>query len=362
MLNNKPIYVTRPILAPYEKYSDLLKGIWKSGILTHDGPLVQQLEKKVDTYLGINKTIAVTNGTIAMQLAMRALDIFDSEVITTPFSWIASCSAIQLERCRPVFVDIDPETFNIDAKKIEAAITDRTRAILGVHVFSCPCEVEIIQNIATKYNLKVIYDGAHAFGVKYQNKSIFSWGDIATTSFHATKLFNTGEGGAIFASTPLNAKIKSLRFFGIDSRNEISEIGCNAKMTEIHAALGLCNLPYITAEIDARREIYNNYFNILSDKLSFQKFNSSSYNYSYMPVVFKTEKELLAVMAHLNAHNIFPKRYFFPSLNEVKTVEKYIPCPISESLSRRILCLPSYNNLHHALIKKIANLILEVLP
>ena len=360
-MKNKPIYVTRPSLPPFEQYVEKLKTIWESGILTHNGPLVQKLEKEIDTYLGTDTTVVVTNGTIAMQLAMRALDLLEGEVITTPFSWVANCSAIQWERCQPIFVDVDSESFNIDPDKIEEAITKRTRAILGVHVFSCPCEVERIKEIAKAYNLKVIYDGAHAFGVNYKKKSIFSWGDISTTSFHATKLFNTGEGGAVFSSGALKERIKSQRFFGIDSTNKIIEIGCNAKMTEIHAALGLCNLSNMASIIDIRKTIYMNYYNALNHKLSFQKFHPSSYNYSYMPVVFKSEKELLTVIAHLNTNNVFPKRYFFPSLNEVKTVLQYTPCPISEDLSRRILCLPSYNELSHDSVKEISELILEVI-
>jgi len=292
---------------------------------------------------------------------MRALDLLEGEVITTPFTWVANCNAIQWERCQPVFVDVDPGSFNINPDKIEAAITKRTRAILGVHVFSCPCDVERIEAIASAHNLRVIYDGAHAFGVKYNNKSVFSWGDISTTSFQATKLFNTGEGGAVFTSGSLKERIKSLRFFGIDSRNNITDIGCNAKMTEIHAALGLCNIPYLTSVIQVRKAIYSNYFKALSNKLSFQKFDSSSYNYSYMPVLFSSETELNAVISHLNANNVFPRRYFFPSLNEVKAIQQYTPCPISEDISRRVLCLPTYNELSLNSVRWISELILETL-
>lgn len=360
-MNNKPIYVSKPLLAPLDQYVEMLKGIWDSGILTHNGPLVQKLEKEIDTYLGIDTTTVVTNGTISMQLAMRALDILEGEVITTPFSWVANCNAIQWERCEPVFVDVDPESFNINPDEIEAAITERTRAILGVHVFSRPCDVERIEAIASAHKLRVIYDGAHAFGVKYNNKSIFSWGDISTTSFHATKLFNTGEGGAVFTSDFLKERIKSLRFFGIDSKNNITDIGCNAKMTEIHAALGLCNIPYLTSVIQVRKAIYSNYFKALGNKLSFQKFDSSSYNYSYVPVLFSSETELKTVISYLNANNVFPRRYFFPSLNEVKAIQQYTPCPISEDISRRILCLPTYNELSLESVKWISELILETL-
>jgi dTDP-4-amino-4,6-dideoxygalactose transaminase len=360
-LKNKPIYLSQPSLPPLKEYVNILKGVWERGILTHNGPLVQKLEKEIDAYLGTNTTVVVTNGTVALHLALRALDLHEGEVITTPFSWISSCSTIQWERCHPVLVDVDPETFNIDPDKIEAAITENTRAILGVHVFSCPCDVERIEAIASRYNLKVIYDGAHAFGVKYNKESIFSWGDISTTSFHAVKLLNTGEGGAVFTSGSLKERIKSLRFFGIDSRDNITNIGTNAKMTEIHAALGLCNLPDVTTGINLRKSIYSTYFDALCHRVSFQKFNQSSYNYSYMPVLFSSEEELLTVFSHLNANNIFPRRYFFPSLNEVKVVQQYTPCPVSEDLSRRILCLPSYNKLSHDSVRWISELVLEAL-
>jgi len=358
---NTPIYPTQPLLAPLDQYVEILKGVWKSGILTHNGPLVQQLEKEIDTYLGTDTTVVVTNGTIAMQLAMRALDLLEGEVITTPFSWVANCNAIQWERCQPVFVDVDPNSFNINPDKIEAAITKRTRAILAVHVFSCPCDVERIKSIASAHNLKIIYDGAHSFGVKHNEESIFSWGDISTTSFHATKLFNTGEGGAVFTSDSLKERIKSIRFFGIDSKNNITDIGCNAKMTEIHAALGLCNLPYVTSAINTRKEIHSNYFKALGHKLSFQKFNPLSYNYSYVPVLFPSETELLAVISHLKANNVITRRYFSPSLNEVKAIQQYTPCPVSEDLSRRILCLPTYNELSLGSVRWISELILEAL-
>ena len=353
--------MSRPSLPQLNEYINILKGVWERGILTHNGPLVQQLEKEIDAYLGTDSTVLVTNGTVALHLALRALDLLEGEVITTPFSWVASCSTIQWERCHPLLVDVDPETFNIDPDAIEAAITKNTRAILGVHVFSCPCDVERIEAIASRHNLKVIYDGAHAFGVKHKKESIFSWGDISTTSFHAVKLLNTGEGGAVFASGSLKERIKSLRFFGIDSRDHIIDIGTNAKMTEIHAALGLCNLPDVTTGINLRKSIYSNYYNALRHKVSFQKFKPSSYNYSFMPVLLSSEAELLTVISHLNANNVFPRRYFFPSLNEVKAIQQYTPCPISEDISRRVLCLPTYNELSLNSVRWISELILETL-
>ncbi|MDA9842439.1 DegT/DnrJ/EryC1/StrS family aminotransferase [Gammaproteobacteria bacterium] len=360
-MNNKPIFVTQPTLPPLEKYSELLESAWESGILTHNGPLVQRLEKEMDEYLDLDSSCLVTNGTVALHLALRALDLNEGEVITTPFSWISSFSSIVWEGFDPVFVDADPKTFNIDPDKIEAAITKNTRAILGVHVFSSPCDVKQIEAIAKKYKLKVIYDGAHAFGVNYDGKSIFSWGDISTTSLHATKILNTGEGGVMFASGKLKERIKSLRFFGMDSDKNITSLGTNAKMTEIHAALGLCNLPNLSNTIKNRESIYTIYFNTLCNRASFQKFDPSSYNYSYMPILFHSEKELISVLDLLNKNNVFPRRYFYPSLNEVKALKQYTSCPVSEDLSRRILCMPSYDNLSHDKVRWIAELTLKAL-
>lgn len=356
-----PIYVTRASVCPLESYVQHLTNVWESGIFTHNGPKVQLLEKKINEYLGINSTVAVTNGTIAMQMALRALDITDGEIITTPFSWIATCSAILWERCEPVFVDVDPNTFNIDPEKIEQAITKRTKAILAVHVFSNPCEVGKIEAIAQKYGLKVIYDGAHAFGVKHKGRSIFDWGDISTVSFHATKLFNTGEGGAIFAQGELKERVKSIRFFGHDSHKQIVDIGCNGKMTEIHASLGLANLSLTDSVVKKRRAIYQTYKGILDNCVEFQHFVQDSYNYSYMPILLKSEEACLLVVQTLKNINVFPRRYFYPSLNMIKAVKQYTPCPISENLSSRILCLPSYNDLSLHDVEKIAKVIAVIL-
>ena len=183
-----PIYVTRSTVAPLEHYAKELESVWKSGIFTHNGPKVRRFEDEINAFLGCKSTVAVTNGTIAIQMAMRALDLTGGEIITTPFSWIATCSSILWERCTPVFVDVDPKTFNIDPTKIEAAITKNTRGILPVHVFSAPCDVDAIADIANRHNLAVVYDGAHAFGVRYNGKSVLEYGDLSTTSFHATKL------------------------------------------------------------------------------------------------------------------------------------------------------------------------------
>ena len=236
---NKNIYVTQPTLAPLEEVDALLKGIWETGIMTHNGPLVQKLEKELQTYLGVPHVVSCVNGTLALQMAIRALKL-KGEIITTPFTFIATSNAILWEYCTPVFVDIDPETFNIDPKKIEEKITYHTVAIMPVHVFGNACEIETIDAIAHKHHLKVIYDAAHAVGVKYKGQSIFNYGDISITSFHATKILNTAEGGACFTTNEeLDEKLRRIRFFGFENHSDIVEDGSNFKMTEVHAAIGL---------------------------------------------------------------------------------------------------------------------------
>ena len=346
---DEPIYVTKSTLADLDRYTELLCEVWESGILTHNGPKLRDLESEIDQFLGVDSTVAVTNGTVAMQLALRALEIYEGEVITTPFSWVATCSSILWERCTPVFVDIEPGSFNIDPNLIERAITPKTRAILPVHVFSAPCDVVAIEGISKRNGIPVIYDAAHAFGVEVKGQSVFSYGDISTTSFHATKLFNTGEGGACFASGDLKEKLKSLRFFGHDTDKKIVDVGCNAKMTELHASLGLANLPSVPEVIQKRRAIFDTYRDTLGNCVEYQQFDPDSYNYSYMPVVFESERLLLEVLERLNSANVFPRRYFNPSLNEVESIREVsngsLDCPVSEGLSRRILALPSYNAL-----------------
>lgn len=355
----KPIYVTQPSLPPLEEYVSILEGVWERGILTHNGPMVQQLEKELMGYLNVNNLVAVTNGTIAIQLAIRALDL-KGEIITTPFTWIATVSAIMWEKCVPVFADVDPDTFNIDPQKIEEKITDRTCAILPVHVFSNPCDVEAIQKIAGKHNLKVIYDAAHAMCVNYNGKSILEYGDISATSFHATKIFQSGEGGAcVTKDFQLFERLRRLRFFGHDEQKEIVDEGINGKMTEVHASLGLASLKWLDNVLQDRREKYELYIDLLGkcDFIKFQKFPADSYNYSYVPVLFEDEKQMLSVEEKLNKHNIFPRRYFYPSLNTVKFLSVNERFPVAEDLASRILCLPLFYALKKPDIEYICQLI-----
>ena len=357
------IYVTQPSLPPLEEFTKLLEPVWESGILTHNGPLLQQLEKGLSEKLLINNLLVVVNGTVALQMAIKALEL-KGEIITTPFSWVATVSAIKWEGCTPIFCDIEEDSFNIDPSKIEDLITDKTVAIMPVHVFGAPCNVEEIERIAKQYNLKVIYDAAHALGSLVNGKSVFEYGDISATSLHGTKLFNTAEGGACVASDKkVFEKLKRIRFFGHDDKRDVIEDGLNGKMTEIHAALGLANLKYYD-EVLADRELkYQLYIEKLSDcsRIAFQNVKYGNTNFSYIPVVFESEAVLLKVERALNDNNIFPRRYFYPSLNTYSNIVINYSCPVSESLAVRILCLPLYKRLSIDDINKVVSVILNEL-
>lgn len=359
---NDPIYVTRPFLPPFDEYTKLLEGVWESGILTHNGPLVQRLERELCEKLLIDNLVAVNNGTIAIQMAIRALDL-KGEIITTPFSWVATCSAIMWEYCTPKFVDIDPATYNIDPSLIEAAITPNTTAIMPVHTFGSPCDVHRIQEVADRHNLKVIYDAAHAIGSTVDGRSVLEFGDISATSFHATKLFQTGEGGGCISTDPdLHSRLQRLRFFGHNDQKEIVETGFNGKMTEIHAAIGVAMIPYLGDVLSHRvtnAEMYRQKLESC-DGISFQEIRHGVSNESYFPIVFNSESKLEEVVASLNSENIFPRRYFYPSLNEIK-LHNGDRCPQSESIASRILCLPHYYGVDEELIEKITETILKVL-
>ncbi len=362
-MNKRKIFVTQPSLPPLDEYTSLLKEVWDSGILTHNGPLVQRFEKELCNKLSINNFVAVTNGTIALQIALKSLGL-KGEVITTPFSWVATISAIKCEGCTPVFCDIDKDTLNIDVKKIESLITKNTVAIMPVHVFGNPCDIDGIEAIAKKHNLKIIYDAAHAIGSKYNGKSILEYGDISATSLHGTKILNTAEGGGcVSKNVKLHKKFKRIRFFGHDKKKDIIEDGINGKMTEVHAALGLSNLKYYNNVLQDRKEKYSYYKMKLSNNncLSFQVLKYGESNCSYFPLIFKTKEILLNIEKDLNNENIFPRRYFYPSLNTFNKVVNYDSMPISEDVSKRILCLPLYWTLEYKDIDRIIKVILLAL-
>lgn len=348
------IYVTKTFLPPQSEYQEYLNQIWARAYVTNQGPLLHEFEAKVSSYLGVDNFHFVSNGTLALQIALRAFDITEGEVITTPFSYVATTSTILWERCTPVFVDIDPDTLNIDPAKIEAAITPRTKAIMPVHVFGNPCDVEAIEAIAKKHDLKVIYDAAHAFGVKYKGKSLFDYGDISTGSFHATKLFHTIEGGCIIAKDKaVSDRVELIKRFGHNGDEHLM-LGINAKASEFQAAMGLCNLNHIDEIIRARKKVVSLYDQLLDTNLGKQKISDdATYNYAYYPVIFKSEDRLLDVFGRLNKLNIFPRRYFYPSLNTLPYLNDAQSCPVSEDISKRIACLPLYVGLENTVIHKI---------
>ena len=355
------IPVTKPFLPPQEAYNIYIQEIWKKNWLTNNGPLVQELEAKLKSHLNIDHFLFLTNGTIALQLAINALDL-KGEIITTPFSFVATTCSIVWEHCTPVFVDIDQQTYNIDPAKIEAAITPTTSAILATHVFGNPCAVEKIQAIADKHELKVIYDAAHCFDVQYKGKSILEYGDISTISFHATKLFHTIEGGGISVNTKeLEQKIRSLRNFGYE-QGQIENLGINGKNSEFHAAMGLVNLNHTAAILDKRKEQYKYYVKQLqSTNLGFQRItHNTTYNYSYFPILLDSEAVLLQLVAILKEKNIYPRRYFYPALNQLPYVQEKRQV-IAENIAARILCLPLYHTLQRIEQDQIIEIILHSL-
>lgn len=352
------INVTKTYLPNIDKYKRYVDDIYESGYVTNGGKYVKILQKKLEDFLGVKHLILVSNGTLALQVAYKALEL-SGEVITTPFSFAATTSSMVWESLVPKFVDIDNETFNIDVNKIKNSICKNTSAIVPVHVFGNGCEVEDIDRLSKELNIKVIYDAAHAFGIKYKGKSILNYGDISTLSFHATKIFHTIEGGALIVNdNNLYEKIKLMINFGISGTDKIDSIGINAKMNEFQAAMGLCVLDDIDIIIKKRKEIYDYYIYKLPEKLQFQKFNPNcTNNYAYFPIVLESEELLLKLKGELNANAIYPRRYFYPSLDNLPFIKNKSNVPISNSISKRILCLPIYESLDFDSLKNIISII-----
>jgi dTDP-4-amino-4,6-dideoxygalactose transaminase len=352
------INVTKTFLPPIEEYVAYVEKIWESGQLTNQGPLLKEFETRVEEYLGVENLHFVTNGTIALQVALRALDITEGEVITTPFSYVATTSSVLWERCTPVFVDIEPNTFCIDADKIEAAITKDTKAIMAVHVFGFPCDVEKIAEIAERHNLKVIYDGAHAFGAQYKGKSLLSYSDITTCSFHATKIFQTIEGGAIIVrDKEVSEKVELIKRFG-HTGDEHYSLGINAKASEFQAAMGLCVLPKVEEVIEKRKRVSEFYDMQLQGGTRWPKSGQGlKQNYGYYPVVLGSEDIVIKKLAALKEIDVFPRRYFYPSLNKLPYISTKQECPVSEDVSRRVLCLPLYPDLDSQTVEKICKVL-----
>ncbi|MDR6515960.1 DegT/DnrJ/EryC1/StrS family aminotransferase [Chryseobacterium camelliae] len=356
------IPVTQPFLPPKEEYEKYLDGIWKRNWLTNMGPLASQLEMELKDYLQVKHLLFVTNGTVALQMAIKALGI-SGEIITTPFSFVATTSCIVWEGCTPVFVDIDPKSLCIDPKKIEEAITENTSAILATHVYGNPCNVEAIEAIAKKHDLKVIYDAAHAFGVEVKGKSVFEYGDISTCSLHATKLYHSVEGGLLITKDPeLLKKLASIRNFGISGFDSFSELGINGKNSEFHAAMGLANLKYVEEIHQKRKAIAQLYDRMLEGLRAVRPVwhKDSFENYAYHAIVLDSEELLLKLKAEMDKFEVFTRRYFYPSLSSALPYLPKLELPVTEDISRRVLCLPMYFDLTFEEVEFIARLMLRI--
>lgn len=352
------ITVTKSYMPNKEKYKSYVDRIFDSAWLTNNGSLLQELEVRLKKYLGVKNLILVANGSLALQVAYKALAL-KGEVITTPFSFVATTNTLLWESLTPVFSDIDPCSFNLDPQLIEEKITPQTSAIVPVHVFGNPCEVEAIQAIAEKHNLKVIYDAAHAFGSEYKGQSVLNYGDISTLSFHATKLFHTIEGGALITNNDeLAKKIRLLINFGITGPTTIESIGTNAKMNEFEAAMGLCVLDEIEYIKQRRAEIWQTYQQELRSNLTFQQWNKyGGNNHAYTPVLFDSEGDLSKAEDKLKENNILSRRYFYPSLDALEYLRSDTFCEQSRSIASRVLCLPIYPNLSSKSLSKVINVI-----
>ena len=348
---NKPIYVTQPFLPPLEEFIPYLKKIWDSKQLTNNSPLHQQLEKELAEYLGVKYLSLFSNGTFALITALQALKI-TGEVITTPFSFVATTHALWWNGIKPVFVDIEPNYFNLDPEKIEAAITPHTTAILPVHVYGNPCNVKRMQEIADAYGLKVIYDACHAFGVKINNESILNYGDLSILSFHATKIYNTFEGGAIVCHDEKTKKrIDYLKNFGFADETTVVAPGINAKMNEVQSAMGLVQLKYAKEVREKRKTITEYYRDNLRnlEGISFlEDIDKVEHSYTYFPILINKEKYGITrdeLYQKLKDNNIYGRRYFYPLISQFSTY-RGLPSaqsenlPIAEKIAEKVLCLP----------------------
>ena len=353
------INVTQTYLPPFDEYISVLKRAWDNKWVTNNGELVQELERKLKDLIQNQHLLFCTNRTIVLQMALKAFGI-TKEIITTPFSYVATTNVIVWENCTPVFVDIDPYTFCIDASKIEEKITPKTEAILATHVYGFPCDVEKIEALAKKYNLKVIYDAAHAFGCTYKGESLLNYGDISTCSFHATKVFHTVEGGCVVTkSEEVYKKLFLYRSFGHIADDYFS-VGVNGKNSEFHAAMGLSILPYMSFIIKERKRVTDLYNQLLPTQIKkpFFDYVDFEYNYSYYPVIFETEEAMLIVKNILLKNEINTRRYFYPSLNTLSHITGVKDsCPVSEDYSKRVLCLPLFAELADKDVERICKII-----
>jgi dTDP-4-amino-4,6-dideoxygalactose transaminase len=367
MSNQKPIYVTQPHLPPLDEFYPYLQEIWENKILTNSGPFHQQLEKALCDYLGVEHLALFSNGTIALVTALQALRI-TGEVITTPYSFVATAHSLLWNGIKPVFVDVDPNTLNLDPNKIEAAITPQTTAIMPVHCYGHPCNVEAIQKIADNYNLRVIYDAAHAFGVQNEGGSILKYGDLSVLSFHATKVFNTFEGGAIVcpdAKTKL--RIDQLKNFGFVDELTVVAPGINGKMSEINAAFGMLQLQSVDRAIARRKEIDDMYRALLAQVKGIRCLPDAGEtvsNYSYFPVLVEDDYALDrdGLYQKLKDGGIYARRYFYPLITDFP-MYRTLPSAHRENLpnatraAQRVLCLPIYPNLSDDDVMRVVRLV-----
>lgn len=361
----EPIYVTKTYLPELADYQELLAGIWERNYVTNNGPLLQQLENSLRARLAVPHFSYVSNGTTALQLMLRALRVSGS-VITTPYSYVATTNAILWEGLRPVFADIDPNTLCIDPAAVRAAIRPDTTAILATHVYGYPCDHTALQAIANKYGLLLLYDAAHAFDVQLDGVEIGSFGDAAAYSFHATKYFHTIEGGGVVMHYPEAAdRVDLFRAFGHRER-DYQKVGINGKNSELHAGIGLLNLPLLPEIRRLRRALHEHYANLLEGSgirwLSPHRYPGLDYNYAYFPVLFADEAQRERCVQALESEAIFPRRYFEPSLNTLPFLEEIQACPVSESVARRVLCLPFYHQLSHQDAERIVAILHKTLP
>lgn len=366
-MDSKKIYITQPQMPSIERYQDLLKEIWSNKILTNSGPFHKQLEHALCEFLRVKHISLFSNATVGLMAALEVLDI-KREVITTPYSFVATSNSILWNKCKPVFVDIDQHTLNIAPEEIEKAITDQTDAIMPVHCYGNPCDVERIKKISEQYNLKIIYDAAHAFGVEYKGESLLNWGDLSILSFHATKVFNTFEGGAVITnSDDLKKRIDIIRNFGIENEVTVSSLGMNGKMNEVSAAFGLLQLEDVENNIRIRKEVDTQYRAELGGILGIRLYNYSPYsinNYSYFPLRVTADYHMTrdALYNKLRDRNIFSRRYFYPLITDFDYYKNNPATRVHDIVeaskaASEILCLPIYPGLSKEDITLINNLI-----
>ncbi|MFL5607955.1 MAG: DegT/DnrJ/EryC1/StrS family aminotransferase [Gemmatimonadaceae bacterium] len=358
-----PITVTRPTLPPFEEFVEVLRGVWARNHLTNAGPLVVELERQLAAYLGVRHALFVSNGTIALQLAFRALELA-GEVITTPFSYVATTSSLAWEGCTPVFADVEPDTLTLSAERAEAAVTARTSALVATHVYGNPCDIDGLAAVARRHRLRIVYDAAHAFGARYAGRALAAHGDVATLSFHATKLFHTVEGGAVVTDDDeIARRVAYLRNFGHAGYEAFQGIGINGKNSELHAAMGLCLLPRVSEIVAERASISRRYDAVLAPLGTRARRprlrEGTTYNYAYYPVLLPDERAVVAVKAHLEANGVMARRYFYPSLSGGLPYVAPGVVPVARDAAERVLCLPLYTGLSGAQVDRIAGLVAQ---